>query len=58
MLGNFDEKSLARCAILTATWRATPLYRPAISPSGSLTTLGRPLSAWTRIERLSGSAPR
>ena len=45
MLGNFDEKSFARCAIFTATWRATLLYRPAISPSGSLTTLGRPLSA-------------
>lgn len=25
MVGNFDEKSLARCAIFTATWRATPL---------------------------------
>ena len=25
MLGNFDEKSLARCAIFTAIWRATLL---------------------------------
>ena len=25
MVGNLDEKSLARCAIFTATWRATDL---------------------------------
>ena len=31
IVGNLAEKSFARCAILTATWRATDLYRPAIS---------------------------
>src|ERR1700712_2944545 len=31
MVGNRDEKSLDRCAILTAIWRATLLYRAAIA---------------------------
>src|SRR5439155_24206242 len=57
MVGNLAEKSLLRSAILTATWRATRLESAAISPSGSLTTVGRPLSAWRRIDRLSGNAP-
>ena len=58
MLGNLAEKSFERSAILTATRRATCLYSPAISPSGSPTTLGRPLSACTRMDRFKGSAPR
>ena len=35
IVGNLDEKSLALRATVTATWRATALYRPATSLSGS-----------------------
>ena len=58
MVGNLALKSLARAAMLTATRRATCLYSAAISPSGSATTVGRPLSACSRIFIVSGSAPR
>lgn len=58
IVGNLLEKSFTLAATLIATWRATLLYRPAISPSGSATTLGMPLSACTRILMLSGNAPR
>ena len=58
MVGNFDEKSFALAAIFTATLRATALYRPATSLSGSATTVGRPLSACSRMAIVSGSAPR
>ena len=58
MVGNFEEKSFALAAIFTATLRATALYRPATSLSGSATTVGRPLSACSRMAIVSGSAPR
>ena len=58
MVGNFDEKSFARCAMLTAMRRAIVLYSAAISPSGSATTVARPESACSRIDSVSGSAPR
>ena len=59
MVGNLDEivlGALRRSSPPSAAPR--PCRWPAISPSGSATTVGRPASACSRIDRFSGSAPR